>query len=465
MKTNRVVVVILALLMAFGCMSACSEAAPSAKKQAEDVALITGLSADEVKETYEKAEAYYNTGDYLNAINHYEKVPGYMDSNSKAESALSLYQDQVVDTVKSISQDTSRCHEALSLVAEARKTVGDCAAFASTEAEVKIGYANSIIEEAQEALDSKDYDAAESYIEMIEQLVTRDYGVSRTYGEVLYNALNKENGKIGARMDEIMNLVEIGRIIAKWETLQNQGKTVDSLLFLRETISEGIDYPEIVDLFNKEYDAYKKGIIDAAEATFLTSGYEAAIGALQQGTLVLYDDADFIHKMEEYQSYKPIPLTSLDYFDIGNGSVGSTDGSLIIIEKSKDNLGQEHKNIFYSSRYQKGGYITYRLFGKYVQLTGLCFLNYEHRSYNADGRYLIYGDDVLLYDSGKMEKGMDPIQFEINITGVDKLKIVYEGKSEGCRLGDPILYREMPKSNTTDTSDATPEPTPDSDAG
>lgn len=67
---KRFICILLAGIMSIA-LSACSDS------QAEDVALITGMTVEEVKSAYELAEAYLNTGDYLKAMNAYEIIPGY----------------------------------------------------------------------------------------------------------------------------------------------------------------------------------------------------------------------------------------------------------------------------------------------------------------------------------------------------------------------------------------------------
>ena len=99
------------------------------------------------------------------------------------------------------------------------------------------------------------------------------------------------------------------------------------------------------------------------------------------------------------------------------------------VATAKDNLGNVHTNVIFA-RYGETRDNTYKIDGQYSQITGCFFQMYEARS-NSRATYLeIYGDHQLLY-SAEMNGGIEPIHFDVNISGILELEIKYYGKTYG----------------------------------
>lgn len=122
-------------------------------------------------------------------------------------------------------------------------------------------------------------------------------------------------------------------------------------------------------------------------------------------------------------------LKDLDYF---------TGSNFITLSSDKDNLGQARTNCIIGKSYMASGTSddywnnTYRLNGQYRIITGTLYQRYDHRSYESKGSVKIYGDGNLLYEA-EMSKGIDPIDFSVDIQGVLELRIEYRAK------GNPTL--------------------------
>lgn len=71
--------------------------------------------------------------------------------------------------------------------------------------------------------------------------------------------------------------------------------------------------------------------------------------------------------------------------------------------------------------------VTYRLRGNYARFTGTVALYFGHRATSAQSRIRVYGDDVLLYTSPVITGGTLPVSFDINVSGVDELRILRVG--------------------------------------
>lgn len=97
----------------------------------------------------------------------------------------------------------------------------------------------------------------------------------------------------------------------------------------------------------------------------------------------------------------------------------------------RDNLGNNHFNAV-------GGYnranaaVTsrannlYRINGMYSKITGLFFLRENGKNTDINQIIEIYGDDELLYKKS-VTGGIEPIDFDVDIGGVNELRIVLDG--------------------------------------
>ena len=400
----NIVIAVIAVVL-----SGCSD------KQAEDVARTNGMTVEEVKTAYDLAGSYFNTGQYLEAMYTYEEISGYKDSDAKREESLGAYQEEITEKARGYAGQDKNYGDALALIRQARQTVGDCSLFREAEAEIEAAYLDEYLERAQEELDEGDFTAAADLLSTISQAVS----------------------VTDPRITAMEVFITKGRVLAAWDEYRSGDDIANGLIYLRTLLMEGYDDPDVMALYNQEYSAYKKQVMDNAQSQFQTSGYEAAIAALQSGTLVLADDADFQSKMEEYQSYRPVPLASLDYFDQEGGGFNTVD-------TGKDNLGNEHQNVFRVD--DRAPTQTYRLYGGYERLVGICYLDFQSRAGSASGILQIYGDGVLLFDSGTLCAGVDPVPFDIQIGGVDKLTLAASTNgpyvlSDPFAFGDVMLYR------------------------
>ena len=113
-------------------------------------------------------------------------------------------------------------------------------------------------------------------------------------------------------------------------------------------------------------------------------------------------------------------LKDLDYFTGEKWSVEST---------SKDNLGKTRTNCITISKYFLFDN-TYRINGQYSLLTGTLYQTYDNRNEESNGYLQIYGDGELLYEA-RMNKGVDPIDFSVDIRGILSLEIKFKSSDDG----------------------------------
>ena len=176
-----------------------------------------------------------------------------------------------------------------------------------------------------------------------------------------------------------------------------------------------------VEADKKKYDLSikKEQILKEAEEAFNSQGYESALSLLQSVS-ELSSDPDIKARIDEYQEYKPVSLFTLDYFD--------SDGEVYGPSDPKDNLGNRHPNSYeiHTPRTYHDAYVTYRVDGKYTHLRGTFFLLYDYRSSKSVSRFNVYNDEGEIIYTTTITHGVDPVDFDIDISGIKNLKIEFK---------------------------------------
>ena len=118
-------------------------------------------------------------------------------------------------------------------------------------------------------------------------------------------------------------------------------------------------------------------------------------------------------------------LADLTYYDrkpLNNGMRYET------LTTATDNLGNSYVDpvrIMWAC--EENYWETYVLTQDYSTFSGTLFIDYDDRDSATTCNMRVYGDGELLYDSPIMTKGVRPVDFSIDISGVDELKIEING--------------------------------------
>lgn len=219
-------------------------------------------------------------------------------------------------------------------------------------------------------------------------------------------------------------------IVAALKTLQNATTICGENYLIESTV-------------NNIKNEFRSMIIEQAEISFKNSGYQAAISVLSEGLEVLDQDPELLTMIEEYKLKKPIRLSSLDYYmsgghgtfyfrDTSTDNFGNPHSDIIYILAG------------FSSSTSNGSQ-TYRIDKKYTRLTGTVFLCYDDRDTQYSGAIKIYGDNELLFSVTDITAGFEPISFDIDISYVTDLTVYiadpdFYGASGSRCLSDVQLY-------------------------
>ena len=117
--------------------------------------------------------------------------------------------------------------------------------------------------------------------------------------------------------------------------------------------------------------------------------------------------------------------------------------------RSTANNGDTFERYWYSN--STDGTISYLLNGKYARLTGTFYLSSIGKNSSTGWRVLIYCDDNLVYTSPEVAQGVQPVDFNIDVSNCYKLTIVSQYKyydnwvnkylnASDCYIGNAALW-------------------------
>lgn len=124
---------------------------------------------------------------------------------------------------------------------------------------------------------------------------------------------------------------------------------------------------------------------------------------------------------EQPAGSKTVALSSLTYFDCAKNSDGF---HYSVKERAKDNTGAEYLDplrLMWSC--EEDYWETYLLPDDFETFSGRLFIAEETRDSATSCYVRIYGDDELLYESPKLTKGVLPVDFSVDVSGVSQLKV------------------------------------------
>lgn len=107
-----------------------------------------------------------------------------------------------------------------------------------------------------------------------------------------------------------------------------------------------------------------------------------------------------------------------------------------------DNNGTEYFNGVFRVIPNFDTYNTYIecLVNDYSTFTGTIILNEAYKATNHSARIIIYGDGNVIYSSPDITRGIDPVNFSIDISNINLIRIEFTKDYELLALVNPYLY-------------------------
>lgn len=365
------------------------------------------------KEDYEK---------YVERIqNLKESKKSYLDGTEKYESKN--YDKAYASFAEVIEED--KLYESAQEYLE--KCVGDTIATVESEYKTK----TTIPEGATAAEIKAKYVDAYEYLIQQNEKTNIDLNSSETYQKLISESMTKI-------IEDSVNIIK--------ENIKNKEYTT-----AKTNITELLGYiSKVAD--KKEYDELiKTSLTNITDITVTTADSLIGEYAYSEAKQLLADVKTELSSLKSANSYIKIlddkvtqindkmPISLLEL------TTRSKDSSISLRNNSfKDADGNQYEKGITLYSYGQGSYnCTYNLNGNYKKLKakyGVCAAN----SSNDVSAYIkIYGDDKLLYTSNAIRWDSLPQELDVNISGVQMLKIefVYDDLDRDVFIGNPELYK------------------------
>lgn len=205
------------------------------------------------------------------------------------------------------------------------------------------------------------------------------------------------------------------------DTKSTASESEDYVVAIKKLRDAEKQYPkreEIKSAISEMEAAYVARELTKAEQLAKESKFEEAVSLLGEAQKQVPGDASLENAIKDYKGKYPVLLQQMVHFtgkDLENGG------------QEKDNLQNMQKNIVVLKDDHSSSYTfenVYKLKGEYQKITGSWYLPFEQRSYTSSYTSVleIYGDEKLLF-SAEMKAGVEPVSFDVDLTGVNDIKI------------------------------------------
>lgn len=314
---------------------------------------------NESRTNFATAESFYTTGDYAEAIANYRLV---IEDDSNYTAAV----EKLADAVNK--------------------------------------YQEAILEKANEYAVAELYTDAVALLNEALEIIPNDTKITEQIR--IYEKDNDEKLKADA--------------LKSAAAYANNGDYLNAFKSLIDTMNSQATDAELVSAYNSYCDAYIAQVVADANAKIEGKDFDGALAVLNAAQKNLPDNESIGKLISEAKAKRPISITSLKPVVVDNWGEWNT-------ADAKDTFGNDYST---ACNYMKltcnwvayNHNAEYRLYEKYSTLTGAIV---PHSDSDKDRiSYLqIYVDDVLVYTSDDINRKTDPINFSIDVSGADYVKI------------------------------------------
>lgn len=212
----------------------------------------------------------------------------------------------------------------------------------------------------------------------------------------------------------------INSLIAKADEYIAMGDYSAAVELLNNTIldEEELAITNLKAKIDEVLSSYAVQYATKAEEEFKSGDVNAAIGNIE-AAISIYSKGKYEAKLEEYKLYLPFELYKKDNI------ISYNDVSFYSGCKTANN-NKEYCNLvgFSHDDFDESGFIEYDLAGNYSTVSGTTFITLkENFGTDFNGYFEVYGDGKLLYKSTTMRVGVQPQNFSIDVTGVQRLEL------------------------------------------
>lgn len=368
----------------------------------------------------------------------------YDEANAKIEAYESLGDKKVAEYLSKESKVLDDLNTSMESYAKAEKLYESGKYAEALEKYALVVKEDDHYKDAQEKLSK----CVESYREEI--LNKTENPSSQTDYESAIDTLNialkivPDDEKLTARLDEL----ETGYAdFLKSEALTNgtqyiqDGKFEELFELLSKACEKNSGDTELENLKKTAEDEFVKKVQTTVDEYVGNDDYDDAIKYLQSANKILADNTIITELLQKTQDNVPVELSSLK---ISESDLYEEGANLTVNEDSIGNVYSSGNLFKLMPSYSRAGYVTFYIKGDYSRLTGTIAVADD--SSKNPGKVSIYDEkDKLLYTSGDMTRTTAPIKVDIDIKGVQWLKISAQSEHTSefrCFIADFMLYKE-----------------------
>lgn len=439
----------------------------------------------------DRFEKVVKEGNYLEAIELYERAIGNAQEESVAYDFLVQYLNESVNMFASGEIEEAEMNGRILTVERINDSL-NIISYELNEAEDSYGelkYSKDCYISAKKYLDNSEYEKAIKMFAFVSSNDTQYYALAC---EQKADAMAKYKVNMFSKVDEYINdnqysaayqlldsieillgydsdiaikrseceQAEIDFEIATYlelaEELINKQEYGEAIRILTEACERYPDMSNLkISLSNCKNKYYDFAVSAAATAFSNGKDYATAIAILEQCKNFIGEWQNIDELIKGYEEYIPVLLADMEYDEKTNYiTIGYAYGTLL--SDASGNTYSE-SGIMYPnggslrSSYadeEDEGFVEYFLNCKYNELTGTLYLPYVSHAIDSptvQSMFKVYGDGKLLYEAPTFKKGTFlPVKINVNVSGVSTLKIVMlgiwrENDGWGMFSDDPMI--------------------------
>ena len=272
--------------------------------------------------------------------------------------------------------------------------------------------------EAKSLADSGDYVSAMAMIEGARKDAPNDADYNSAYDK--YAAAHKSN--------------LVSEALASADTLSSNGDYLGALQTINQALKSVGDDDALTTAAKTYEDAYVVNVIEEVDSLILVGDIKAAESLLNEAKKQVPNSADLNAKLTEIETLKPVSLAKQTLIDSNDWSVNEGDAT--------DIFGNTHYSSYTSviynsnSMWEEDGYLAeYRIYKRFTTLTGVI----SPYKFIEGATVRIIADDAVI-QTFEIGKKTDPIQFSLDVTGVDYIRFEVDLRwSSGVIISDVEL--------------------------
>ena len=393
---------------------------------------LNGLQTS--RSSYEAAQTDLSAKNYEKAIGELQKVINTDDNYSNAQQQLVTatkgYKDNILSQVSGYT-DPQDYSKAVDLLTTALTVVPSDADLTS-----KLNDFNQKVAVAQQA-------DIVNQIKAVQGQVAKDKDYTGALASLNTLLAQYPGNSDIQKAITTMQTDHANYIVAQASSLSAANKFDDAMKALNDGLALYPDNSTIKNAISDTQTKQKSYILAQADNLAKSGKYQDAIDMLKSSKYS--NSAEIKDKITEYTSDLPVYLDTIDYLSFTSFYGNIYNWSDTSNGTNKDNIGNTYNHgigLYLKTRTGYGGdnglgwiKLEYFTNSSYKDIKGLFVLN--EKSKNTSGVYQmeIYKDGALAYTSPELKTGTIPIDFDVDISGAQKILIYIKMLNYGPYLG------------------------------